>query len=352
MQIIKQPDSFCFTSSLGDIVINPGSEQLVTFSIRMGATVVLPTETYSSDPDGVIYITGLGEVLSAWLRTDGPTAYLLKQQTTVTEFIFIYNGSLEKRHTIMRSDVDFDMTAAAFCNTHFLSLMFSTKTTVAGRRELLAFYDARSTSMTATVNAYYLSAGSIINNTSQRAAIGSGAIKYLDVSPAIFHSEGKRLLYYTVSIGERTIRYELDYTAFLQQTHFVYRNCFGVEDTFTCIGEAASEGKFERYYATFSGGYKNFKRKNLREYTIDTGILSQAAAYALDDMFSSEEIWLYDEHGLIKEIVILDQKVVRSSLPDEMPRFEFTYRLTQSNQRYKTALYGRIFDSTFDKTFN
>lgn len=352
MQIIKQPDSFCFTSSLGDIVISPENNSPITFSIKQGNTVILPEESYYRNTDGVVYITGIGDVLSSWLRTDGPSAYLLKQQVNVVEFTFIYNGSLQKRHTVMRSDVDFDLTAAAFCNTHFLSLMFSTKTTATDRKELLSFYATGSATTTATVNACYRSAGSIINNTFQRPAIGNGSVKHLDVSPAIFHSQGKQLLYYTVSIGERSMRYELDYTAFLQQTHFVYRNCFGVEDTFTCIGEAASEGKFERYYATFGGGYKNFKRKNLREYTADTGILSQAAAYALDDMFSSEEIWLYDEHGLIKEIVILDQKVIRSSLPDEIPRFEFTYRLTQSNQRYKTALYGRIFDSTFDKTFN
>lgn len=351
MRILKQPDTFCFTSSLGDIVVSPDSNQPITFSIKMGDIVVLPTETYYRNTDGVIYITGLGEVLSNWLRNEGPLAYLLKQQINVADFTFIYNKTQETKHTVMRCDVDFDMTAAAFCKTHFLNLMFSAKKTAVGRREILAFYAKEELSTTATVNTVYLSSGIIASNSFQCPAIGSGTVKYLDVSPSIFKVAGK-LLYYTVSIGERTMRYELDYTPFLQQTHFVYRNCFGVEDTFSCTGEATSEGKFERYYATFSGGYKNFKRKNLREYTVDTGLLTQAAAYAIDDMFSSEEIWIYDEYGPIKEIVILDQKVKRSSLPDEMPRFEFSYRLTQSNQRYKTAMYGRIFDATFDRSFN
>ena len=115
----------------------------------------------------------------------------------------------------------------------------------------------------------------------EQPAIGSGTVKYLDVSPSIFKAQGKQLLYYTVTLGERSMKYEIDYTPFLQETHFVYRNCFGVEDTFTCVGEAASEGKFERYYATFGGGYKNFKRKNLREYTVNTGLLTQAAATRL-----------------------------------------------------------------------
>lgn len=349
MQFIKQPDSFCFTSGLGDIIINPESSAGMTFSIKMGSTVVLPAETYYQDTSGVVYITGIGDVLSAWLRKDGATAYLLKQQATVADFTFIYNGTTEKTHTVMRSDVDFDMTATAFCNTHFLTLMFSAKETSAGRRETLAFYGGDTGA--ATVTAWYLSAGKLESGTFSRASVG-GKVKYLDVSPGLFVSAGKQLQYYIVTLGQRSMRYEMNYTDFLQQTHFVYRNCFGVEDTFTCVGEAASESKFERYYATFGGGYKNFKRKNLREYTVDTGILNQATAYCIDDMFSSEEIWLYDERGPIKEIVVLDQKVERSSLPDEMPRFEFTYRLTQSNQRYKTALFGRIFDSTFDKTFN
>ena len=352
MRILKQPDTFCFTSSMGDIVISPDTDQPITFSIKMGDIVVLPTETYHRNTDGVVYISDIGKILSNWLRNEGPIAYLLKQHISVAEFTFIYNGTQQSKHTVMRCDVDFDMTAAAFCNTHFLTLMFSTKITAVDRREILAFYAKEELSTTATVNAAYLSAGKITSGSFQCPAIGSGAVKYLDVSPSVFKSGDKKLLYYTVTLGKRNMRYELDYTTFLQQTHFVYRNCFGVEDTFSCTGEATSEGKFERYYATFSGGYKNYKRKNLREYTVDTGLLTQAAAYAVDDMFSSEEIWIYDELGPIKEIVILDQKVQRSSLPEELPRFEFSYRLTQSNQRYKTALYGRIFDATFDRSFN
>ena len=356
MRILKQPDSFCFTSSLGDIVISPDSSDPITFSIKMGDTIVLPTEKYYRNTDGVVYITGIGDVLSNWLRSDGPIAYLLKQQINVADFTFIYNGnqngSQETKHTVMRCDVDFDTTAGTFCNTHFLTLMFSTKKTTFGRREILAFYAKESLSTTATVNVAYLVDGKITSGSFERAAIGSGTVKYLDVSPDIFKAAGKQLLYYMVTLGERSMKYEIDYTPFLQETHFVYRNCFGVEDTFTCLGEATSEGKFERYYATFGGGYKTFKRKNLREYTVNTGLLTQAAAYAIDDMFSSEEIWLYDQLGPIKEIVILDQSVKRSSLPDEMPRYEFSYRLTQSNQRYKTATSGRIFDATFDRSFN
>lgn len=352
MRILKQPDSFCFTSSMGDIVISPDSSLPITFTIQMGDIIVLPTEKYYRNTDGVVYITGIGDVLSNWLRREGPAAYLLKQQINVAEFTFIYNGSQQTKHTVMRCDVDFDMTAGAFCNTHFLTLMFSTKKTALSRREILAFYAKDSLSTTATVNATYLAAGKISSGSFERAAIGSGTVKYLDVSPDIFKAQGKQLLHYTVTLGERSMKYEIDYTPFLQATNFVYRNCFGVEDTFTCVGEATSEGKFERYYATFSGGYKNFKRKNLREYTVNTGLLTQAAAYAIDDMFSSEEIWLYDKLGAIKEIVILDQSVKRSSLPDEMPQYEFSYRLTQSNQRYKTVTAGRIFDATFDRSFN
>lgn len=352
MNIIKQPDSFCFTSSMSDIVISPDNDQAITFSIKMGGTVVLPTETYYRNRDGVVYIIGIGNVLSAWLRSDGPQAYLLKQQVNVAEFSFIYNGNIVNKHVVMRCDVDFDMTATAFCNTHFLTLMFSNKTTAIGRKEILSFYQPGTGTVSATVNAAYLEDGNISTISYQRSSVGSNSVKYLDVSSTIFVSPGKKLLYYTVTLGERVMRYEIDYTPFLQETHFVYRNCFGVEETFTCVGEISSEGKFERYYATFSGGYKNFKRKNLKEYSVDTGMLTQAAAYAIDDMFSSEEIWLYDEQGVIKEVVILDQSVKRSSLPDEMPRFGFSYRLTQSNQRYKTAMSGRIFDATFDRSFN
>lgn len=352
MRILKQPDSFCFTSSLGNIVISPDGPEPITFSIKMGEITVLSTEKYYRDTDGVIYITGIGDVLSNWLRSDGPAAYLLKQQSNVAEFIFIYNDSRQTKHTVMRCDVDFDMTAGAFCNTHFLTLMFSKKKTAFSRREILAFYSVDLLPINATITAEYLESGKKATESFQRPAIGNGSVKYLDVSPSLFQINGKQLLYYTVIVGERSMKYEIDYTQFLQETHFVYRNCFGVEDTFTCVGEATSEGKFERYYATFDGGYKNFKRKNLREYTINTGLLTQAAAYAIDDMFSSEEIWIYDELGPIKEIVILDQSVKRSSLPDEMPRYEFSYRLTQSNQRYKTATSGRIFDATFDRSFN
>lgn len=354
MQFIKIPDGFAFTSSIKDIIINPGGNIPVKFSIKMGNTIVLPEETYYRNSDGVIIISDVGNILSAWLKSPRETAYLLDQQTTVADFTFVYsdhNSEYQNTHKIMRSDVEFDMTAGAFCSTHFLTLMFATKKTALGRRELLSFFST-SEGLKATVTVYYLVNGQLSTEAKERIPVGTGLVKYLDVSPSIFASENKKLLYYIVQVEQRTMRYEVDYTPFLQQTHFVYRNAFGVEDTFSCTGEASSEGKYERYYATFSGSYKNFKRKNLREFSVDTGILTQAGAYALDDMFSSDEIWLYDNLGLIKEVVILDQKVPRSSLPNEAPRFEFSYRLAQNNQRYKTAEYGRIFDSTFDKTFN
>lgn len=352
MNFLRQPDSFCFTSGVGDIIIQlTGSEEFVDFSIRLGSVVVLPQERYYPDASRVVTISDVGELLSHWLREDKAIAFLLKRQETVLDFTFVYNATT-KSHRVMRCDVDFDVTAAYFCGKAFLNLMFSSKETHVARRETLAFYSATAQPPVATVTASYLSGNAVVEEVFQRPLVGIGPVWYVDVSPRLFVKADRQLLFYTVEEEGRTMRYEIARTPFLQQTHFVYRNAFGIEDTFTCVGEAGSKGVYERYYATLNGSYKNFKRKNLREYSADTGVLSQAQAYCVDDMFSSEEIWLYDESGLIKEVVILDQKVERSSLPDEMPRFEFTYRLTQSNQRYKTVLPRNIFDATFDRSFN
>ena len=77
----------------------------------------------------------------------------------------------------------------------------------------------------------------------------------------------------------------------------------------------------------------------------------------LDDLFRSKCVRvanLYD--GTVvpgKEVLITDSKSSYSNDDAELPRFTFTYQYAQRNHNVvQLERAGRIFDNTFDNTFN
>ena len=88
-----------------------------------------------------------------------------------------------------------------------------------------------------------------------------------------------------------------------------------------------------------------------------TGVLTPDMANWVDDLFRSQEIYVVNFVNGVpqigKEVVITDSKSVISNDDDYLPSFTFSY---QYAQRVHNVLQpnrsGRIFDNTFDNTFN
>lgn len=241
--------------------------------------------------------------------------------------------------------------AEEFYKGYFLSTLIGTKITAMKRLEYLHYYGTKA----ATVMAYYDDGSS--QEFDGVAVAGNGKYTTLDVSPNRFVKAGRTLCSYTVSVGSRQQSYTIDQNDPDCAPVLIFTNSFGVQELMYCTGTAEVDPKYTRSNAVFGGNFRNYDIDELRTFKADTGILNTAMANWVDDLFRSKEIYVVNFYngqptvGL--EVAITDSNSKNDNNDETQPRFSFEYRYAQRNHNVidiKRA--GRIFDNTFDNTFN
>jgi hypothetical protein len=173
----------------------------------------------------------------------------------------------------------------------------------------------------------------------------------LDVSPAKLFDNIYDIVYFTARCGDRHFTWYI-VEAPPRAVQFKFMNSFGCYETFVACGDISFENKYTDHFSTFEGQYRLYDRKLIREYSAATGVLSPGMSGWLEDMFSSPDVNLLGTDGSMTRVVITEATVKRSSARDEIVRYEFKYRLARSNHNEIRRTTDRIFDDTFDYTFN
>lgn len=296
-----------------------------------------------------INIVDIGSLVSSYLKRTLHSA----MKISITEE---FDGSGISYTENISADViycaaDFGTNAADFIENHFLSILTGVKITSLGRLEYLHYIGNDA----ATVNAYF-SDGT--RKEFQLVAVG-GNDKYttIDTSPLQFCVEDKTLAAYTVQAGNRTQEYQVDFLAPDCAPILIFDNSFGVEELLYCTGTHTVSPSYKRESAYFGKTQKNYNTKETRTFKADTGVLNFAMANWADELFRSDFVRIvnfYNGHPNIgKEIIITDSKSEYDNNGDTLPRFTFSYEYAQSNHNVvDLQRAGRIFDNTFDHTFN
>ncbi len=259
-----------------------------------------------------------------------------------------------------------DTVAADYLQTHFLSILQGPKLTAPGRLEILPAQGTGAVvttpgqpgqlpASTATCTARYS------DGTTQEFSVGvylqGTHFTEYDASPDNFTATGKTLVGYTIAVGQRSQDYEIDFSAGDCAPILLFFNSFGVEEVVYCTGKHVVSPTFKRSMAYVGHHQRNYRIDETREFRADTGPLTTAMANWLDDLFRSRLVRVanvYDgEVTPVREVVITDSKSEYSNEDDAIPRFTFTYQYAQRNHNVvDLQRAGRIFDNTFDNTFN
>jgi hypothetical protein len=344
-----------FSSQIPDIEINSSATRvnvIITFDDKE-----LYNENLIPDVKGNITIGELPDLINVYARQKvvATLVVTLKDQTITTAADgteTITDGtSTSLTTTVIYSTALISDNADTFCAAHFLSRLLGPKRTSLGRLEYL-HYDG---SEAAKVTAYY-SDDTTAAFTATKIA-GNAYYSTVDVSPSNFVTAGKTLSMFVVTAGSRSQRYEIDFSCPDAAPILLFTNCFGCQELIYCTGTHRVSPDF-KYTSVFIGGkLQNYDIEETRNFKADTGPLTFSMADWLSDLFRSDEIYLVNfVNGIAdvgRDITISDQKSEYSNDEDELPRFTFTYRYAQRNQNIiETGREGRIFDNTFDNTFN
>lgn len=238
-----------------------------------------------------------------------------------------------------------------FVASHFLSVLMGIKITAAGRRELLHLQGSDQAACTA----YYADGSS---QTFSVEVLQYGAhYRTLDASPDNFTADGKVLVEYSITAGSRRQDFVVDLMKPDCAPMLVFVNSFGLDEMAYCTGIHKVAPNYKRSTAYIGRIKRNYKIDETREFKADTGPLTMDMANWWDEVFRSDSVRVVNildgNINVGKELIITESKSEYSNDDAEIPRFTFSYSYAQRNHNVVQLLRaGRIFDNTFDNTFN
>ena len=348
--LVSQPATLCFSSAIDDIVFSTQSEDgvLILDLTCGGNRVNILEETMYPSLDSRIVISDLSSLVEPYAREH----LQVSLECSFTDG----NGSVTiSPVTVLYAMADVDTTASAFTQNHFLSILSGEKLTAMGRAERIHAYGVNKVTVRADVR---LANGTFnVLSAELNATDHDGSVYHFDVSPSnvstLLELTTQKLLAYTVEAGTRKQDFRVVEDHVPPAPSLLFINSFGFEEFLHCVGTHKKESKYDRKQVRVLGRLKNYRITEDRQFTANTGWLNEAMADWADDLFRSESVFLWVNGVVGREVVLSDSKSEITNEDDNMPAFEFTYTYAQ---RIHNVLYSgrvsRIFDNTFDRTFN
>lgn len=262
---------------------------------------------------------------------------------------------LETRVVTCKANI-LNMSAEEWCEKRFLTLIDGEKTTAPGFLEYLYFVGRLSASP--TYRAYY-DDGSTHVGPLQFTSMGDDYGR-IDASPVNFHRSGVTLLRYEVRAGERVQQFVVDNDVETEVAPvLLFWNSFGVQELAYCTGELKQVASFDRKQARIGRLKETYSMEEREHFKADTGYLSFPMANWWREVLRSRNIQVLTvveggvDLGSAKPVVITAEKHEMSNAADHLPRVTFEYEYADRNHNvFDTRREGRIFDDTFDHTFN
>ena len=336
-----------FTSDIPDIDISAaGGEEPTQVTITCDGDQVLQEQLWPVG--GTITLMALGELLEPYARKR------LVASVTISATAPNGAGTQTAAATVLYAMADVGVGAEDFYNGYFLSILQGPKLTAMGRLELLWYYGSDN----ATVTADY-SDGTTATMEAVMAT-ANGQYSCVDASPDNYSQVGRQLVAYTVQAGNRTQQFDIDPRQPNCAPILEFYNSFGVWELLYCTGTHRVAPEYKRNAARIGGKLRNYRIEETRKFEADTGFLTTPMAAWADELFRSEEVYVVNVYGgnvesrdAGKEVVITESKSEVTNEDDMMPHFSFTYQYAQRiHNVLQLNRVDRIFDNTFDHTFN
>lgn len=350
--VSNKPSSPLFTSALDSFTFRTDGDT-ATVTITCAGEELL-SETYYPVANYVT-IYDLGTLVADAVR---PTVVAI-----VTIKITEHKGETDTDTwtydlTAYYATVDIDMSAASFLDQYFLTLLDGPKLTRLGHREYL--HAVASDKEAVSVTARYFKDGKVVEASLDSALTPVRQVNVIttfDVSPDRYYDADKGDLFaYTVTVGKRVQEYQIDHSGSVADPVLLFTNSFGCQEIFYCLGKKKIAPTFERKTAVIGGKKINYSVKETRTFEGDTGVIPPSMAHFAEDLLRSDEVYLFRDYAQDKEITFTESKSERTNEADDMAEFTFSYQYAQrvQNVLFKTVSNsgGRIFDDSFDDTFN
>lgn len=343
------------STEYGDIILSSVVSDIILDVVFAGVSIL--SERYTPDSDGLVFIRDIGKLAESYFpviatsMTNGLDGESILFSITLTEG----STTISKTIRVFRSDVDSSSTLTDDELQKKPLCRLSKKVTGIGCKEFVSFYSGAPVK----VDACFISTAQdeLVTFTLADVAADNKFYRY-DISPeAIAILAGidvENLIYYNVySDASDIVKLIMDVRPVTPTDILVFKNSFGAQEVFNCLGDKTSERKWERELGSIKTFQRQIYKRLVRTFTINTGYVNTQSLEALEDLLNSESISIL-ENGILLPIVILEETFKETSRKDDLISVEFKYRLATTAQlqyRHNPLAKMGVFDQTFDETY-
>ncbi|MCH3994293.1 MAG: hypothetical protein LKE54_04450 [Prevotella sp.] len=350
--IIKNLSGKYFSSNIPDVEfsisgVKAGVQMSVDGSEEIYNEILFPV-------DSKITLSDLTDLLTPYARQGLIITLDIKISEMDDADNIIFSSEVTASVIYCRADFqtgNVQVNVSDFCDNHFLSVLLGPKISAPGRLEFLHYLSKDDASVLADY-----SDGTTATFVPP-AVQGNDKYTTIDVSPSRFLSAGKTLVRFTAIAGNRKQEFDMDPEQPDAAPILLFVNSFGVEELLYCTGRHQVSPSYTRTTAVVNGNLKNIKIEEKRKFSADTGYLNVAMQNWADELFRSDYVRLVNIYNGVpqvgKEITLSDSKSEISNDDSAMSKFTFDYQYSQSNHNVVDInRSGRVFDNTFDNTFD
>lgn len=271
----------------------------------------------------------------------------------VADFTFTV-GSESRTFHVVRSRVRVSEAADAFLTGHFLSSVMSERDTAPDRKEMVTLLSPAA-SVDVVAECVYCDDGGmcVLGSVTLASALAAGVVHEVDCSPSLLVDEAKgRLVRYTVRAGERSMAYRVSPTA-THDTALLMRNDFGAWEPCYFTGMVETAPAITREFVQIGGVQCPLRIDEQETFKSYTGPLRPGSVQLMRSLARSTEVVLLDEGAVTGDgVVIIEQDIKYTDEDGHLPAFNFTWRRASRLPLLAVPTIPRLFDDTFDETYN
>ncbi len=323
------------------------TEETVILAIKRGSETIFSATYYTYN--GSVAVYDLDRIFEEELDAEDPDALPYDDFTIVIDGVTAAIGSIK----VFRCDYRLHLDATKYLGDFYMTSGHGDRDTALGRKELLPVYDADGETAVAVCTYADSDTHALTYVTKQLGDVVD--FVELDVSPDIFDDQqGMNLIAYEVQCGRRRQRYRvLDLPEADPVLSFVNR--FGCRELLYFTGAKTTTAAYTRDNINLNRAYRIYHITEIVSHEAQTGPLRPSMVAVAADLARAKDVWLYDvassTEGDPVAITAADIKYTNEdhTIADLALTYRLTRRRTMQGDEATRAL--RVFDSTFDKTY-
>lgn len=274
--------------------------------------------------DGKVTLYDMEEIVLPYLRKSLYEPFYIEAETKSGK------ANAYLRCVFLSQFVELGQMPESFARDQFLSLYRGARRTELGRKEVIHTLSTQAEA--ATIRNYYADGTYDDRSVENSIVIHYYLMDYYGYDASPFQPDGKELVRYVLTVGNRTQEYIIDGEHQDPSVVMMFINSFGVPEFVYLNGEVKGQPEYERKATVINGVYRNYKVKETRFWEANTGMLTEDEEEWMLELLRSQEVYVCRDNEPWREVTITESEAESSSDPYALTSYKLKYRVANKVQ--------------------